>query len=123
MWTQLKCNRNNGGDRMMGQRSNMGHTGSSMDSYFEFISEDAEDFGEDYFFEKNKERFHIIIYYFPSIYFFSFHIINCYVKYVFTVISVICNGPYDMGDIPNWIHHLLTGKLDREYPVSCPPTR
>ena len=55
MWTQLKCNRNNGGDRMMGQRSHMGHTGSSMDSYFEFISEDAEDFGEDYFFEKNKE--------------------------------------------------------------------
>ena len=63
MWTQLKCNRNNGGDRMMGQRSHMGHTGSSMDSYFEFISEDAEDFGEDYFFEKNKERFHKIFFF------------------------------------------------------------
>ena len=63
MWTQLKCNRNNGGDRMMGQRSHMGHTGSSLDSsmesYFEFISEDAEDFGEDYFFEKNKELFQL----------------------------------------------------------------
>lgn len=48
---------------MMGQRSHMGHTGSSMDSYFEFISEDAEDFGEDYFFEKNKERFHKIFFF------------------------------------------------------------